>query len=148
MRQRVVHERDERVDADVHRRMEAGPTRLREGSPEVVAVGVRDRVHEDVDGAQERSHRLEERRDVIVVGDVALLDEGCCDTRRQRLHAAPEGFRGVREADARSVLVKGAGDCPRDGALVRNAEHNRRLPVQECHAESPGGRLPCWSGIW
>ena len=88
-------------------------------------------MHEDVEPTAEGVRDLrEDPRQVVVGADVALGDERAVDARGEIANVLLDPFALIREGDARALVCEAFRDCPRDRALVRNAEDERLLAFE------------------
>ena len=87
-------------------------------------------------------HLPEHAPDLVVLGDVARLDERGPDGVRERPDPPLDQALDRREADDRALVVEGLGDAPGDRVVVRDPEHERLAPVEQTHPRHPPfGRL-------
>ena len=100
---------------------------------EVLAAGEREGVDEDVERVVARAPALEDARDVLVARDVARFHERRADRRGQRPDPLLDEALDRREADLRALVVQRLRDAPGDRMVVRDAEDERRLAVQQSH---------------
>src|SRR3954452_22648510 len=130
-------QRHERVGGHVERQREAVPGRVDERAVEVLALRVRDRVHEDVDLALLLVPLPEDRVDLLVLRDVARLDERGADALCERPDASLDEALDGGEADDRPLVVERLGDAPGDRVVVRVPEHERLARGEQTHPRSP-----------
>jgi hypothetical protein len=90
-------------------------------------------VDEDVELALLLAPAVEDAGDVLVLLDVARLDEGRPDGLRQRPDASLDQCLDRREPDRCALGVEGLGDAPRDRVVVGDAEDQRLLAVESSH---------------
>ena len=84
---------------------------------------------------------LEEAVDIVVRVDVAAFDELGADALGQGSHTTFQLGRGVGEGEPRALGVERLGDTPGDGALVGDADDERRLTLIESHCSASSRRL-------
>ena len=112
-----------RVNTDVHRQAKTLPAGVVIGTSQLIPVGKTDGVHQDIDLAEFSNCALGHLLNLIIPGNIALLDEGAVDRFCQRFHTAFESFSCIAEANRGTLFVKCLGDTPGDGALVGNTEN-------------------------
>ncbi len=100
---------------------------------DLVARGETDRVHDDVQVAPAGFELLEDRIDLLVLGDV------------ERHHQLRSGLRGdlvdpgfqflvlIRECQFGALAVHGLGNAPRDRARTGDADDQRAFTLQDSH---------------
>jgi hypothetical protein len=94
---------------------------------ELVAVGKRDRVHQEVDRAPGVSNRRERRVDARRVGDVAVLDDRGVDRLGQRADTLLHRLALIGERELGAMCPEGSGDSPRDRPVVRDTHDQAAL---------------------
>ena len=113
---------DERVGADVERQPEAVAARVDEAAPEVVAVGERDAVDDEVEPAELRAGAFERGGDVVVRRDIALDERGVLPVRDELGDVALHALVLVGHREPGAGLVERPGYGPGDAAAVRDPE--------------------------
>ena len=102
-----------------------------EAAFEILGGRERDRVDEDVEPSSERVRDLgEDPRDVVVGAHVALGDERARHALGEVADVLLDPLALVREGDLRALVGEPLRDRPGDRALVRDAEHERLLPLE------------------
>ena len=98
---------------------------------ELIPVGERDGMHQEIERAPGRLHGGEHRIDGRGLGDVAMADDDAADLLRQRLDALLERVALIGEGELRAVLVAGLGDAPGERAVVRDPHDQAALAAHE-----------------
>ena len=110
--------------------MEAAPGGVVEPALEIVAVGKRHRMDEEVETAPVLAHRVEGRADVLVRLDVARQDQlgpyGCGQRTDPLLECLPD----VGEAQLGPFAMRRLRDAPGDAALVGHT-HDQASTARE-----------------
>ena len=126
---RVSRHDRQRVDADVHGRLEAFAAGVDERAFQVVDRGKRDRMEHEVERAIRLLCLVEYPGDVVVFLDVARGDQLGADRVGQLADAPFHLVAGqVGEAELGPFLEELLGDRPGDAEVVRDAQDHPFLP--------------------
>ena len=131
---RLARERDERVGRDVHGQREPVARGVGEAAGQVLPLGERQSVDEDVERIVRLAPAREHPGDVVVGLDVAWLHEGAAERFGQRADALVDEALDRGEADLGAFSVQRPGDPPGDRMVVRDPEDQRRLAVEQAHS--------------
>ena len=91
-------------------------------------------MHEEIEAAELAIERRAQRREVLVVGDVARQDERILELRRQLADVLLEPFARIRQRDPRALGRRRLRDRPRDGPLVGHTNDQSELSSQIRHS--------------
>ena len=123
--------RDERVARHVEREEVVLALRVGEAALEIVRLGERDRVHQQVEPAEPLRHLREGAIEALVVPDVALDAELAAEARGQLAHVRLDARTLVGEGERRTLGCESLRHGPRDRPSIRHAGDERQLPVEE-----------------
>ncbi len=115
--------------------------RVREAALEIVRLGERDRVHEQVEPAEPLRHRREGAVEALVVPDVALDAQVAAEARGELAHVRLDARTLVGEREGRALGCQRLRHGPRDRPSIRHAGDERQLPVEESRHGVPPYRI-------
>jgi hypothetical protein len=91
-------------------------------------------VHEAVELSEGAAHAVDQAVDLALLGHVAGQDGLDAELRRQLAHVALQALVGVGQRELHALALERPGAGPGHRALVRHAEDQARLSVEESHA--------------
>ena len=134
-RREVTDERGERIDRDVMGDPEPFPGGGDEVALEVLAQGVGDGVDQEIEAAEVLADGVGGAFELLLAGDVERQGERARDLRRQLVHVALEALVLEAQGERRALARRGAGDPPREGAVVRDPDDQSSFVLkQHCPA--------------
>ena len=137
----TIYDRQQAVDADLHRDFESFAA-ARDGQPlEIINRSVRHRVQHEVDRAEMFLRGGEDSVEVRVILDITRHEEFCSDRLDQLFDAAFHlrhrwVFVGqMSEPHLRPFLMQTLGDRPGDRVIVGNPEDQTFFAAKHAHCE-------------
>ena len=131
---RVSRHDRQRIDADVHGRLEALPAGVHERALQIVDRRERDRVEHEVERAVGLFRLVEHAGDVVVLLDVAGGDQLGADRLGQLANPPFHLVAGqVGETELRSFGQELLRDRPGDAEIVRHAQDHPFFPRKQSH---------------
>ena len=100
---------------------------------QVIPLGKCDGMDEYIDRRELVGRFAKKGRDLVIITDIALLDEGRADGFGQGADTSLECLRGIRERHAGPVFMQGSGDAPGDGMVICDSKDERSLSLEKFH---------------
>ena len=121
----------ERVDGNVHRPGEVVTARLDIATGQLVLVGKRDRMHDEVDLAPMCLDIGEDGVDAFEIGHVAIAGEEGVQFLGERLDTLLQRIALPGQRDLGALVATGLCDPPGDGAIVGDTHDDAALACHE-----------------